>query len=165
MYLAESGAKKYAREFGGVWHDMFPVPVRREVAKAWRDEFEVEYATGAYDDLKPKKYQKTSPLLDGRGHLEGLLRSPLPPREAVRLVDGTSCATSYDSDFSQGGNGYRYRWIPTRRDLGRRRDRRRRVALHRRARVPGVRAHEARHGLRPRPRARQEARGRRPEAW
>jgi len=58
MYLAESGAKKYAREFGGVWHDMFPVPVRREVAKAWWDEFEVEYATGAYDDLKPKKYQK-----------------------------------------------------------------------------------------------------------
>jgi hypothetical protein len=58
MYLAESGAKKYAKEFGGgVWHEMFPVAVRREVAGEWRDEFEVEYETGAYDSLLPKKYQ------------------------------------------------------------------------------------------------------------
>jgi hypothetical protein len=30
---------------------------------------------------------------------------------SVYLVDGTYCRNHYDSDFSQGGNGYRYRWI------------------------------------------------------
>ena len=61
MYLAESGAKKYAKEFGGsaAWHDMFPVDVRRIAAKEWRDEFETEYGYGNYDNLLPKKYQKS----------------------------------------------------------------------------------------------------------
>jgi len=64
MYLAESGAKKYAaegwvggKEFGGVWNLMFPMSVRKEVAGEWRDEFEVEYRNGSYDSLLPKKYQ------------------------------------------------------------------------------------------------------------
>jgi len=60
MYLAESGAKKYAKEFGvlgSTWHEMFPVSVRREVASAWRDEFETEAKLGNYDNLLPKKYQ------------------------------------------------------------------------------------------------------------
>lgn len=30
----------------------------------------------------------------------------------VVLVDGTHVRDHYDSDFSQGGNGYRYRFIP-----------------------------------------------------
>jgi hypothetical protein len=58
MYLAEAGAKKYAQQFGGVWHVMFPVDVRRQVAAEWRDEFEVEYKNGSYDSMVPKKYQK-----------------------------------------------------------------------------------------------------------
>lgn len=58
MYLAEAGAKKYAQEFGGVWHAMFPMGVRKEIAGEWRDEFEVEYRNGSYDSLLPKKYQK-----------------------------------------------------------------------------------------------------------
>lgn len=60
-YLAESGAKKYAKEFGGgaAWHDMFPVAVRRIAATEWRDEFETEYGYGNYDNLLPKKYQKS----------------------------------------------------------------------------------------------------------
>ena len=61
MYLAESGAKKYAKEFGGpgapAWHDMFPVAIRKIAAAEWRDEFESEYANGAYDNMLPKKYQ------------------------------------------------------------------------------------------------------------
>jgi len=60
MYLAETGAKKYAREFGGpgaVWHEMFPMAVRREAAMGWRDEFETEYALGNYNHLLPMKYQ------------------------------------------------------------------------------------------------------------
>jgi hypothetical protein len=61
MYLAESGAKKYAKEFGSAesaWHEMFPIDVRRLAATHWRDSFEDEVKTGAYDDFIPKKYQK-----------------------------------------------------------------------------------------------------------
>ena len=61
MHLAESGAKKYARENGSGeadWHRMFPTTARRLAAAAWRDEFEQESALGNYDDLLPKKYKK-----------------------------------------------------------------------------------------------------------
>jgi hypothetical protein len=63
MYLAESGAKKYVKEFGGPeasWHDTFPKDIRQLVAAEWRDEFETEYANGAYDSMLPKKYQAAS---------------------------------------------------------------------------------------------------------
>ena len=30
----------------------------------------------------------------------------------IVLVDGTHVRDNYDSDFSQGGNGYRYRFVP-----------------------------------------------------
>ena len=61
MYLAETGAKKFVQEFGGgLWHDVFPVTVRRLAAAEWRDEFETEYGYGNYDNLLPKKYQKMS---------------------------------------------------------------------------------------------------------
>lgn len=58
MYLAESGAKKYTKEFGGTWHTMFDVPTRRLAAIAWRDAFEGEAKLGNYDNYLPKKYQK-----------------------------------------------------------------------------------------------------------
>jgi hypothetical protein len=64
MYLAEAGAKKYAREFGGpgtIWHEMFPIDVRRMTSAEWRDEFEVEYKNGTYDNMLPKKYQGGAP--------------------------------------------------------------------------------------------------------
>jgi hypothetical protein len=61
MYLAEAGARKYAREHGGgenEWHVIFPIDVRRAAAAAWRDEFEQESALGNYDNATylPKKY-------------------------------------------------------------------------------------------------------------
>jgi hypothetical protein len=61
MYLAEDGAKRYVKEHGGpgdIWYKMFPLEVRREAARKWRDEFEIEVETGAYDNFLPKKYQK-----------------------------------------------------------------------------------------------------------
>lgn len=61
MYLAESGARKYDKEFGGSesgWHDMFPVDVRKMAATHWRDSFESEAKLGNYDEYVPKKYQK-----------------------------------------------------------------------------------------------------------
>ncbi len=61
MYFAESGAKKYAKDFGGVWHQMFPVPVRQAAATKWRDEFEDQAKDGEFDHLLPKKYQKPAP--------------------------------------------------------------------------------------------------------
>jgi hypothetical protein len=59
-YLVESGAKKYAREFGCAgqqWHKMFDVPTRKAVAEALTRSFEGEHALGNYDNLLPKKYQ------------------------------------------------------------------------------------------------------------
>jgi murein DD-endopeptidase MepM/ murein hydrolase activator NlpD len=49
MWLVESGAKKYARDFGGTWHQLFPKPVRIEVAKLLRDDFEAEVGTNPQD--------------------------------------------------------------------------------------------------------------------
>lgn len=37
-----------------------------------------------------------------------------PHGREIVLVDGTHVRNNYDSDFSQGGNGYRYRFIPRR---------------------------------------------------
>ena len=35
-----------------------------------------------------------------------------PHEKKIFLVDGTHVRNVHDSDFSQGGNGYRYKWIP-----------------------------------------------------
>lgn len=58
-YLTESGAKKYAREFGSdqPWNKMFDVATRRQAAEELTREFETEVALGNYDQLLPKKYQ------------------------------------------------------------------------------------------------------------
>ena len=56
-YLVEAGAKKYAKEFGGVWHQMFDVPTRKAVAEELTKSFEAEFELGNYDQLLPKKYQ------------------------------------------------------------------------------------------------------------
>lgn len=58
MYLMDNAAKKYAREFGGTWNDMFNVPTRREAAKEFIRYYEEEADLGNYDDYLPKKYQK-----------------------------------------------------------------------------------------------------------
>ncbi len=57
-YLVEAGAKKYAKEFGGTWHQMFNVPTRKAVAEELTKDFETEFELGNYDHLLPKKYQK-----------------------------------------------------------------------------------------------------------
>ncbi len=77
MYLAEEGAKEYIRQHGSptdVWHEMFPINVRRMAATKWRDEFEEEFKLGNYDHLVPKKYQgrdlnkpPTCPVCKGTG--------------------------------------------------------------------------------------------------
>lgn len=62
MYLAESGAKKYAKEFGEPgrpWHVQFSVPTRLIVARSLRDKFVAEADLGNYDQYIPKKYQKS----------------------------------------------------------------------------------------------------------
>ena len=58
-YLVETGAKKYAREFGGTWHQMFDASTRKIVAEELTKAFEAEAALGNYNYLLPKKYQKT----------------------------------------------------------------------------------------------------------
>jgi len=44
MYLVESGAKKYAKEFGGEWHKIFSMADRKAVAAELADDFASEYA-------------------------------------------------------------------------------------------------------------------------
>ena len=65
MYLAESGAKKYVKEFGsggeGEWHRMFPVSVRKEVAHILNESFLVEALLGNYNRYLPKKYANWKP--------------------------------------------------------------------------------------------------------
>jgi hypothetical protein len=71
MHMAEAGAKEYIRQHGSpgdIWHEMFPINVRRAAATKWRDEFEEEYRLGNYDHLVPKKYQETTSRDDSSHH-------------------------------------------------------------------------------------------------
>jgi hypothetical protein len=65
-YLAESGAKKYAKEYGiaSEWHKTFPVSVRKEVAKILNKHFIVEAELGNYNNYLPKKYAGWKPSKD-----------------------------------------------------------------------------------------------------
>lgn len=59
MYLMESGAKKYARDFGNAaeWNKIFTVATRKHAAERFNEAFLVEYGLGNYASLLPKKYQ------------------------------------------------------------------------------------------------------------
>lgn len=59
MHFVEAGAKKYAKEFGGVWNKMFSVADRTKVATAYRNSFEAECANGACAHMLPAKYRKS----------------------------------------------------------------------------------------------------------
>ena len=80
MYLAEAGARAYAKNFDNEknWHSIFPMSVRRAAATHWRDEFEKEYALGNYDDMIPKKYQKPSENQRPSMRLSGANRKAKP---------------------------------------------------------------------------------------
>lgn len=58
MYLMETGAKKYVKDFGGTWNIMFNKPTREWTAKRFVEAFDNEAEIGNYDEYIPKKYQK-----------------------------------------------------------------------------------------------------------
>ena len=58
MYFAESAAKKYAKEHGGTWHTMFPVPTRRLAAESFATEFETEAKVQGLDRPQPRRGKK-----------------------------------------------------------------------------------------------------------
>jgi hypothetical protein len=65
-YLAENGAKKYIKEYGGdKWFEMFDKPTRELVAKNFVADFEAEYKLGNYDQYhkNKKKYQGKAGML------------------------------------------------------------------------------------------------------
>ena len=68
MYLAESGAKKYAKKFadGREWNRIFTVPVRKEVAHILNENFLVEANLGNYNNYLPKKYAGWKPSGGGK---------------------------------------------------------------------------------------------------
>ena len=91
MYLAESGAKKYALEHGGpgaAWHEMFPIAVRRVVADEWATEFEEEYKLGNYDNLLPKKYRNAGVEKRARQQAARLATSGFYVGQRVELHPG-----------------------------------------------------------------------------
>ena len=59
MYLVDSAAKKYEREFGtpGTWNVMFPRRTRLRVARSLVSSFLVEARHGNYNNLLPAKYR------------------------------------------------------------------------------------------------------------
>lgn len=88
-YLVEAGAKKYAKEFGGTWHQMFDVPTRRAVAEELTDSFEAEAKLGNYDQLLPKKYQKKEEVRDvAEWHRKQIAKQTARMPEAMRGVMG-----------------------------------------------------------------------------
>jgi len=108
MYLAESGAKKYAKEFadGREWNQIFSVPARRLAAAQWRDSFEVDAQLGNYDNYLPKKYQaKTVPKMMSVAKIESMVQArgrstklfwqeacggdvgPLPQKDVERVLN------------------------------------------------------------------------------
>jgi hypothetical protein len=93
MHLAESGAKKYAKDSTGSergWHEMFPIDVRRLAATHWRDSFEGEARLGNYDDMLPKKYQeggstgKSPDYQAGAEHAQ--LVAKYAPKSAIQYI-------------------------------------------------------------------------------
>lgn len=84
-YLVESGAKKYAKEHSPTvpWHVLFPVPLRREVARALARDFESEAGYGNYDHLLPKKYQQARASVAAPA-----LTRARPPKRAAQARSG-----------------------------------------------------------------------------
>lgn len=60
MYLVEAGAKKYAKEAGpnAVWHEMFSMADRKQVASELVDDFEDAFKNKEYDFMKDKDEKK-----------------------------------------------------------------------------------------------------------
>lgn len=113
MYLVENGAKKYAKDFGGVWHDIFNIPTRREVAKMFVDRFEAEYELGDYSNktFLPKKYIKNpgtkertpaKKFLDfsGRARVRKTVTNITIPKQLIYIGDAPEI--NYLSDKKDG---------------------------------------------------------------
>jgi hypothetical protein len=92
-YLVESGAKKYAKDFGSPgqpWHKMFDVPTRKLAAEELTRDFEGEFELGNYDYLLPKKYQKEF----GKQHLVPPHPHHSTKKVSWRLPEGLEVAWS-----------------------------------------------------------------------
>lgn len=87
-YLVESGAKKYAKEFGGTWHQMFSVPTRKAVAEELTKAFEGEFELGNYDYLLPKKYQAEMVTGTKKFPARGPKKSPAQLNREIAAVLG-----------------------------------------------------------------------------
>lgn len=72
LYWVDAAAKRYAKEFGGIWHDVFPIEVRREVARRVekRERYEMESlelpARPAYVGAEEGRYGRRGGRYDER---------------------------------------------------------------------------------------------------
>lgn len=88
MYLVDRGAQKYAKEFGSQgqsWNEMFPRDIRRIVAENLVNSFETEFDLGNYDNILPKKYQKTPAAA---GPTEAAVSLHIKAASVIRKLDG-----------------------------------------------------------------------------
>lgn len=104
MYLADSGAKKYAQEHGSPgfpWHKMFPTSVRRQVAKELQDSYEEELTMQEAAVTKPPmKNTKTEQRnrFDDLDDDDDFLDSDMGDDE---FMDDDVADVSLDDDFDE----------------------------------------------------------------
>jgi len=91
MYAVESGAKDYARGFGGSWREMFPEDIRLLAAEELRDMFEAEVDINP-QDYEEHVYKKHLPKWQERYPKEGsttMKRQAAPNRRPISNRPGT----------------------------------------------------------------------------
>lgn len=104
MYLADSGAKKYAKVHGSPgfpWHKMFPTSVRRQVAKELQDSYEEELTfqeaavtTPPMNNTKTEQRNRFDDLDDDDDFLDSDMGDET-------FMDDDVADVSLDDDFSE----------------------------------------------------------------
>lgn len=75
MYPVEAGAKKYTREFGGTWHEMFPKSTRELVAREYAEGFDADLkGAGSWESLADDYGVRGEYGLKARGSRAGRTR-------------------------------------------------------------------------------------------
>ena len=62
--------------------------------------------------MKPSWQTHQIPLEHSKDTWKRFIGEACPHGRKIALVDGTYVRNHFDSDFSQGGNGFRYRFVP-----------------------------------------------------
>ena len=102
-YLMESGAKKYAKEFGGTWHEMFSPATREIAAREFARDFEIGADGGEYAGIDLRIGQSAD-----NPHRAETDREWVEKRQAAPEAEGEYrteyTADDFDRWFLEGGS-------------------------------------------------------------